>query len=221
MSPDKTKKKRTPLSRERVLREAVALTDAEGIAALTMRKLGQRLGVEAMSLYNHVANKDDILAGMIDLVFSEMELPSEDLGWKEAMRERAFTVRRVMADHPWAIGLMDSGTTPGPASLTHHDAVIGHLRRADFPIDLTAHAYAVMDSFIYGFVLQEAGLPFDDPESTADVADQVMKQMGDAFPHIAELTVKHVLQPGYAFANEFEFGIDLILDGLERALNET
>ena len=219
MKEERNKASRIPLSRERVLRAAVELADEAGIEALTMRKLGQRLGVEAMSLYNHVSNKDDILAGMIDLVFDEIELPAEEKDWYTAMRQRALSARATLYRHSWAVGLMESISNPGPASLRHHDAVIGHLRRGGFSIALTAHAYALVDSYIYGFVLQEVSLPFDDTESAAQAATSLMEEMPtDVFPHLAELTNEHVLQPGYAFADEFEFGLDLILDGLASAL---
>ncbi len=198
---------RAPLSRERVLRAAVAFADESGIATLSMRKLGEVLGVEAMSLYNHVANKGDLLDGMIDLVFSEIDLPSGGAGWKTAMRQRAASARQVLSRHRWAIGLMESRSSPGPATLRHHDAVIGCLREAGFPVALAAHAFAVLDSYIYGFALQEASLPFD----TGPLGE---------YPHLTELTVEHVLQPGYDYGNEYRFGLDLILDGLGRARDQ-
>ena len=164
-----TTEARTPLSRERVLRAAVAFADESGIATLSMRKLGEVLGVEAMSLYNHVASKGDLLDGMIDLVFSEIDLPSGGAGWKTAMRQRAASARQVLSRHRWAIGLMESRSSPGPATLRHHDAVIGCLREAGFPVALAAHAFAVLDSYIYGFALQEASLPFDTGEDRKSV----------------------------------------------------
>ena len=213
-------KPRIPLSRERVLRSAVAFADQGGIASLSMRKLGDALGVEAMSLYNHVANKSELLDGMVDLVFSEIDLPSGGAGWKTAMRQRAVSARQALSRHRWAIGLMESRASPGPATLRHHDAVIGSLRHAGFSIEMAAHAYSALDSYIYGFALQEASLPFDTEEETAEVAEMIFKQFpADEYPHLTELTVEHVLQPGYDYGNEFEFGLDLILDGLERARN--
>ena len=210
-------RRRTPLSRERVLRVAFERTDTDGIEALSMRKLAQELGVEAMSLYRHVRNKGEIVDGMIDLVFGEIGLPPPDMDWKMAMRQRAISAREVLARHPWAIGLMESRSTPGPATLQHHDAVIGCLRDAGFSIAVAAHAYSVLDSYIYGFALQQASLPFKTPTQAAEVADSIRRQFPtDAYPHLTELAVKHVLQPGYDYADEFEFGLDLILDGLER-----
>jgi AcrR family transcriptional regulator len=209
---------RTPLTRQRVLRAAVALADQSGIGSLTMRKLGQELGVEAMSLYNHIANKDDLLDGIIDLVFGEIELPTGHTDWKHAMRQRAISARQALRRHPWATGLLESRRTPGPANIGHHDAVLGILRHAGFTIELAAHAYSLLDSYIYGFALQEASLPFHTPEETAQVAQQIMAAFpADAYPHLAEIATEHVLQPGYDYGNEFLYGLDLILDGLARA----
>ena len=222
-TPPKTATKpRVPLSRGRVLRAAVALADESGIASLSMRKLGEAVGVEAMSLYNHVANKDDLLDGMIDVVFGEIDLPAGDADWQTAMRQRAISVRAVLSRHRWAIGLMESRTTPGPANLRHHDAVLGTLRNAGFSIELAAHAYSALDSYIYGFAMQEPSLPFDTPQQTAEVAHAIIAQLpAGAYPHLTELTIEHVLKPGYDYANEFEYGLDLILDSLERAFEPT
>ncbi|MGW2936742.1 TetR/AcrR family transcriptional regulator [Streptomyces sp. NPDC001156] len=208
---------RVPLSREKVLHAAVALADESGIEALTMRKLGEAVGVEAMSLYTHVANKEDLLDGMIDLVFEEIELPSPEGDWKTGLRRRAISVRLVLSRHRWAIGLMESRTSPGPTTLRHHDAVIGCLRRAGFSVALTAHAYSALDSYIYGFALQERHLPFDTPGETADLAQAILTQAAGHYPHLAELATEHVLRPGYDYGDEFAFGLDLILDGIERA----
>jgi AcrR family transcriptional regulator len=150
---------RTPLTSERVLQAAVALADREGVGSLSMRRLARELGVEAMSLYHHVPGKQALLDGMVDLVFGEIELPAADGDWKAAMRRRAVSAREVLARHPWAIALMESRHTPGPANLRHHDAVLGCPRQAGFPVALTAHAYSILDAYIYGFALQEASLP--------------------------------------------------------------
>jgi AcrR family transcriptional regulator len=209
---------RQPLSRERVVRAAMALADAGGIDALTMRRLGDELGVEAMSLYKHVANKDDLIDGMTDAVFAEIELPSGATDWRTAMRERAVSVRAALSRHPWATPLMQSRTSPGPATMRHHDTVIGTLRTAGFSVALTAHAFSALDSYIYGFALQQRSLPFETGEQTAELAEAILAQFpAEAYPHLAELTVQHVLQPGYDYGDEFEFGLDLVLDGLERA----
>jgi AcrR family transcriptional regulator len=199
------------------MRAAFDRTDEDGIGSLSMRKLAQELGVEAMSLYRHVRNKGEIVDGMIDLVFGEIGLPHIGVDWKTAMRARAISAREVLARHPWAIGLMESRSTPGPATLQHHDAVIGCLLEAGFSIPMAAHAYSVLDSYIYGFALQQASLPFKAPDEAVEVADSIWRQFpADAYPHLTELTVQHVLQPGYDDADEFAYGLDLILDGLER-----
>ncbi|HSK55967.1 MAG TPA: TetR/AcrR family transcriptional regulator C-terminal domain-containing protein [Jiangellales bacterium] len=210
---------RIPLNRERVLRAALELADENGIESLTMRRLGEAVGVEAMSLYNHVANKVDLLDGLIDLVFSQIELPSADGSWKTSMRRRAISMRTVLSAHHWAVGLMESRTSPGPATLRHHDAVLGYLLGAGFSLELAAHAYSVLDSYIYGFALQERGLPFDTPEEGAELAQVMVEQFpADEYPHLARFTFGHVLQPGYDYGSEYEYGLDLVLDGLERAL---
>jgi AcrR family transcriptional regulator len=195
------------------------LADAGGLEQLTMRKLAECLGVEAMSLYHHVPNKDAILDGIVDIVFAEMELPPITLDWKCAMRARAASVRAVLLRHPWALRVLESRTSPGVATLTHHDAVLGYLRRGGFSIALTAHAYAVLDSYIFGFVHTELNLPFQSPEETHEVAAAIFEMFPPgAYPYLTELTAEHVLKPGYSFGHEFDYGLDLILDGLERAL---
>ena len=211
---------RSPLSRERVLAAAVELADANGIESITMRKVGEALGVEAMSLYNHVANKSDLLDGMVDVVFSEIELPSgDDVGWREAMRVRCASARRVLARHPWAVGLMDSRTSPGAANLGHHDAVLGVLIGAGLSLPLAGHAFAVLDSYTYGFALQEATIPVEGPEQTADLAAEILgAHAAEAYPNMAAFTTDYVLQGGYDFADEFDWGLELVLDGLERAV---
>ena len=207
-----------------MLRTAVSVADKRGIAALTMRNLGAALGVEAMSLYNHVANKDDVLDGIVDPVFAEIDLPlpvsdADAAGWKRAMRTRAVSARAVLRRHPWAIGLMDSRVGAGPATLQHHDAVIGTLRQAGFSVSAAAHAFSLLDSYIYGFALQEASLPFT-PDTAAEVAEAMIAEMPEgAYPHLTELALEHVLRPGYDYGDEFELGLDLILDALERLLD--
>jgi AcrR family transcriptional regulator len=209
---------RVPLNRGRVLQAAVAFADEHGIASVSMRRLGEALGVEAMSLYNHVANKDELLDDMVDLVFSEIGLPSCAGEWRAAMRQRALSTREVLSRHRWAIGLMESRSSPGPATLRHHDAVIGCLREAGFSIEMAAHAFALLDSYIYGSALQEANLPFNSAAEMSEVADAILAQVpADHYPHLSELITRHLLEPGYDYADEYEFGLDLILDSLERA----
>jgi AcrR family transcriptional regulator len=209
---------RAPWTRERILRAAVDLADTGGIESLSMRRLSQQLGGGAMSLYNHIANKDDLLDGMIDLVFTEIEVPCDGSDWAASMRQRATSVRHALARHGWAVGLMESRSSPGPATLTHHDAVLGCLRRAGFSVALAAHAFSTLDSYIYGFALQKRNLPFHTPEETSELAAAIMADFpSEAYPHLAELTTEHVLQPGYHYDDEYAFGLDLILEGLERA----
>ncbi|MFB8171080.1 TetR/AcrR family transcriptional regulator [Kitasatospora purpeofusca] len=209
---------RKALTRQRVLQAAVELADARGLETLSMRRLGEALGVEAMSLYNHVANKDDLLDGMVDLVFGEVDLPSPGDDWHRAMRQRALSMRLALSRHRWAIGLMESRSTPGPATLRHHDAVLGCLRRSGFSLPLTAHAVSVLDSYIYGFALQEKTLPFDSPQETAELAHSILDGLGDdEYPYLTEIATAHVMRPGYSYGDEFEFGLDLVLDGLRRA----
>lgn len=212
---------RVPLSRERVFRGAIAIADAAGIGALTMRSLARELGVKPMSLYHHVANKEEILDGIIDVVFNEIELPPADAGWRSAIRQRAISARRVLARHPWATPLVESRTNPGPATLRQHDSVIGTFRRAGFSIQMTAHAFSLLDSYVYGFAIQEAGLPFTGPDAAADVTESILAQFlpSDEYPHLAELATEHVLQPGYDYGDEFELGLDFILDGFDRLLH--
>jgi AcrR family transcriptional regulator len=210
---------RPALSRQRALEAAVALADAEGLASLTMRRLAQELGVEAMSLYHHVANKDDILDGMVDIVFEQIALPPTDVGWKHAMRVRAQSMRLALVSHPWSTAVLESRSTPGLATLRHHDAVLGCLRSGGLSIALTAHAYSVLDAYIYGFAHQEIQLPFTTGEETQQLAEDILAQLPrDQFPHLAEFTAEHVMRPGYSYGAEFDVGLDLILDGLERAL---
>jgi AcrR family transcriptional regulator len=210
---------RVPLSRERVLRGAVAIADAGGIGSLTIRSLAQELGVKPMSVYHYVANKDEILDGIVDLVFGEIELPSAGGDWRSEMRRSAISARRVLRRHPWAIQLLQSRTIPGPATLRHHDAVIGTLRGAGFSVEMTAHAYALLDSYVYGFALSEDSLPINGPETVAEVAESMNQQVSpDEYPHLVEFATEHILKPGYDFGNEFEFGLNLILDALARSI---
>jgi AcrR family transcriptional regulator len=215
----KRTKRRAPLSRERVLRAAIALADQGGFQSLTMRRLANELGVEAMSLYNHVASKDDLLDGMVDIVFAEIEPPSTHGDWKAEMRKRALSTREALARHRWAIGLMEGRTYHGPANLSLHDAVLGCLRGAGFSMAMTVHAYSVQDAYIYGFALQERDMS---PETADDFAAEAQRQMHDYqavladYPHSAEVVGGYIARVGYDYASEFVFGLDLILEGLDK-----
>lgn len=212
---------RGSLSKEAVVRTAISLADEKGVASLTMRNLAEKLGVEAMSLYYHVANKNEILDGMFDAVFGEIAFQCDGGLWKQAMRERAQSLRKVLLQHRWAIGLMESRPSPGEVTLSHHESVIKCLRTSGFSIANAAHAFSALDSYIYGFVMQEASLPFETSEELEDVADNLLEQMPVAeFPYFVEMIAEYNLKPGYSYSNEFEIGLDLILDGLERIVDK-
>ena len=199
---------------------AVTLADEIGIDAFTIRKLAEALEVKPMTIYHHLPNKEAIVDGMVDRVFAEIDAPPPDLDWKTAIRHRTASAREVLARHPWATPLMDSRTSPGPATLAHHDAVLGCLRAAGFSWEMTGHAYALVDAYLYGYALQEANLPATGGEEMAELAGELIEPLpGDLFPHLTEFTSRHVLAPGYDFGAEFDFGLGLILDGLEAALD--
>ncbi len=216
-----TSRRRAPLSRERVLRAAVALADERGIAELTMRKLAKELGVEAMSLYNHVAHRGDLLDGMIDLVFGEIDPPAAGGDWKAELRKRAVSTRAALLRHRWAVGEMEGRTSHGSSNLEVHDAILGCLRAAGFSIELTVSAMSMQDAYIYGFALQQTDMSSQTPEDFAAVAQQQMVDYADAlaeYPNLVEVVGGHVAKAGYDYETEFLFGLDLILDGLERLL---
>ena len=215
-SPRRPASRRERLSKERVLSGAMAIADRGGLQGLTMRSLAEELGAKPMSVYYYVASKDELLDALVDVVFEEIELPDPVGEWREQMHRRAHSARARLKQHQWAIGLLESRTSPGPATLRHHDRVLACLRHAGFSAELTAHAYALIDSYVYGFALQEASLPFEGPESVGEVAEPIMALMAAGeFPTMVEMATDYYLQPGYDFADEFEFGLELILDGLE------
>jgi AcrR family transcriptional regulator len=208
---------RVPLSQERVLRTALGLADQGGLESLSMRKLGQALGVEAMAVYYHFANKERVLDGIVDLVFGEIDLPAIGADWKTAMRQRAISVRDALARHRWAIGLMESRTNPGPSNLRHHDAVIGCLRAAGFDMARAATAYSLLDSYIYGFALTKMNLPFEDTSDIVEMSETMLAPFAPGeYQNLADFITEHAMKPGYDYADEFEVGLDVILDGLER-----
>lgn len=199
---------------------ALELADEVGAGSLTMRKLAEKLGVEAMSLYYHVANKNEILDAILDAIFNEIELPNPEDNWKPAMRKRAISAREVLLRHKWAVSLMDSRPNPGMATMTHHNAVLGTLRTNGFSLELAAHAFSAIDAYIYGFVMQEEALPFETEEEAKAVAEGMMAQFPiNDFPYLGEMIVDYALKAGYSYNDEFEFGLDLILDGLERSIS--
>ena len=211
---------------------AITLAVRDGIDALTMRKLADELGAGAMSLYHYVPNKEDLLDGMVDVVFAEIALPPTDVDWKNALRRRAISTREVLNRHRWAVGLMESRATPGPASFRVHNAVLGYLREGGFSIETAIQAYSVQDAYIYGFALQEKSLPFEDAEGGAAVAEEQVRQFAEEaeaqqtaalakeFPYLHEVVAGHVAKVGYDFDAAFEYGLDLILDALEKRRDE-
>lgn len=209
--------RRTPLSPERVLRAAIDLADACGLPAVTMRAVAQSLDVQPMALYHHVANKSALLDGIVDLVFAEMDLPVPGDAWREQVRRRAVSARAVLIRHPWALAVLDSRRSPGPATLRHHEAVVATFRQGGFSVTQTARAYALLDAFVYGFVLQETTLPLDANEPAADVAHEILGRMAPGeFPYLTEMAVEHTMQPGYDFGAQFDPALDLVLDALAR-----
>ena len=211
--------KRTPLDRDTIVTTAIAMADANGLEQLSMRKLASELGVEAMSLYYHVPNKDDLVDGMVDSVIAEITLPSLDDPWKDAMRTRAISAHEVLMRHPWAIGIVDSRTNRSLDSLRYYDAMVGSLLEGGFPLDLAAQALATIDAYVYGFCIQQVNLPLDTPEEVAEVSEGIVEQIPmDELPHLMRMTVEYAMQPGYDFAAGFEPGLDLILDAFEARL---
>jgi AcrR family transcriptional regulator len=202
-----------------VLGTAVTLADRHGLEWLSMRKLADELGVAAMSLYYYVPNKVELIDGMIDIVFGEIEPPSLELDWKTAMRRRAVSTREALNRHRWAVGRMEGRTTHGAANLRLHNAVLGCLRAAGFSIEMTVHAYSVQDAYIYGFTLQETDMSSETPDDFAAEAQRQMHAYEHVladYPHLVEVVGGHVAEAGYDYATEFLFGLDLILDGLDR-----
>jgi AcrR family transcriptional regulator len=208
---------RTPLSRDRTVRAAVVLADAGGFDSLSMRKLAEELDTAPMSLYRHVANKEDLLDGMVDVVFGEMYPPAVGGDWTTELRERGISARAALQRHPWAVGLMETRLHPGHASAVHHNATMGCLREAGFPFRDAVHAYNLLDSYTYGFALQEQMIPFETPEESAEMASTTVADQGPEYPYLAEVVVE-LGKRGYDYTEEFEFGLDLILNGLERYL---
>lgn len=211
-----TRRKRAPLSKDRILDAALALADAEGLGAVSMRRIGQVMGVEAMSLYKHVPDKDAIVDGIVERVLAQIVVPTPDDEWKDAMRRRAQSAREVFARHPWAVGLLESrASNSSPQRLAYFDGILGALRRAGFSNTLAMRAFSMLDAYIYGFILQEHSLAFSDDESLQEVGEDLLRQMADRYPHLTAVT-QEAMAAGYDHAAEFAFGLNVILDALER-----
>ena len=207
---------RAPVNQERTLSVALAVADSEGIEAVTMRRLARELGVEAASLYHHVRGKAEILDGLVEAVAGRIELPDPSPNWRRYITRRAHNTRATLREHPWAVSLMASRTRPGTATLRLLETGIRSFRQGGFSVVLAAHAVSTVDSYVHGFVLQEVNLPFRDESQLAAMIGQIMESFpASEFPYLFELTLEHVLQPGYDYGDEFEYGLDLILDGLE------
>lgn len=203
---------RHTITRERVITGALELADAEGLAALTIRALAGRLGVKPMAIYHHVAGKEEILDAIVDAVYAEIYLPASGPPWREELAHRSRSMREALGRHPWALGLMETRRHPGPANLASHESVLEVLRSAGFTLVATAHAYAILDAFVYGFALQESMLSSIDLEgSTADLLAGIDFT---GLPRMVEFATDHVLVEGYAFADSFEVGLALVLDGI-------
>jgi AcrR family transcriptional regulator len=216
--PRRTNGTREPLSRERVLRAALEQADGGGTGALTMQQVGRRLGVEAMSLYRHVRNKDDILDGIVDLVFAEIELPADRSDWRTVLRARSISARAALRRHPWAITLMESRMAPGPANLRSHEDTLTVLLDAGYSAAAATHAYNLVDSYVLGFALQEVNMPFSNAEELAAMGEKLVAHLpADLYPNLVRAS-RELLASGFDYGDEFEFGLDLILDGIERAL---
>ena len=208
---------RPPLTHDRVVAEALALADERGLTALSMRALAGRLGVEAMSLYHHVANKEALLDAMVYAVFGELHLPVVGGAWRSVLRARSVSGRAVLLRHPWAVGLMDSRRAPGPEALRHHDAVLGCFLAQGFSLVDTGTAFALLDAHLYGFVLQETSLPFEGEADLAALGAEIIgPEVRAAYPHFTAYAEGRAMQPGFVFGDEFEVGLDLVLEALER-----
>jgi AcrR family transcriptional regulator len=215
-------RQRLPLSAERIVEAAARVADSGGgLGQVSMRNVAADLGVEAMSLYHHVKGKEALLDALADWVFTRIDPPAADTPWREAMAERAASARRVLSAHPWALGLIESRRTPGPALLAHHDAVLGSLLRGGFDIAMAGHAFSAIDAYVYGFVLTEQTLPFEAGGAEEFAGEMEAFIPADRYPHLATMLHERVLGHGYDFGDEFEFGLELILDGLERRLSRT
>lgn len=216
--PKPDREPRAPLSVERVIDTAMQLSDEVGIEKLTIRRLADELDVTPMAIYRYTSSKEEIVDGMVEAVFTEIDLPPLGDDWRDAMRQRCVSMHDVLLRHPWAPPLMESRPAPGPALLHHHDVVLGYLRQGGVPLPWAAHAYAILDSFVFGFAMQEANLPFGGGEQIGEIADEIVSAIpAHLYPYLREFTADHALKPGYSFGNSFAVGLDLILDGISAA----
>lgn len=211
--------KRPGLTQERIVDAAIRVADRGGLAQVSMRNVGRELDVEAMSLYHHIAGKEPLLDAMVEWIFARIRRPEPDAPWRAEMTARAASARSVLAGHPWALGLIESRRTPGPGTLLHHESVLACLRRNGFSVALAAHAFSALDAYVYGFVLTEVNLPFEAGESAEAFTDSIRSIMpAGQYPNLAEMIRVQVVGRPYDYGDEFGFGLDLVLDSLERHL---
>lgn len=211
--------RRPALTHDRIIDAAVRVADRAGVGRVSMRNTGKELGVEAMSLYHHLAGKDELLDGLADWVFTQIELPEPERPWRQSMIDRAASARRALSQHSWALGLIESRRAPGPALLRHHDTVLGCLRNNGFSIALASHAFSAIDAYVYGFVLTELNLPFEADENAEEFVETIRQFLpAGIYPHLVEMISDQVVGKSYAYAQEFDFGLALILDSLEQHL---
>lgn len=212
---------RPPLNRDRVLAAAVEIADGQGVGAVTMRAVAAKLGVEAMSLYNHVANKDDILDGMVDLVVDQIDLPEDMADWRGAMRRRAVSAHEIFGKHPWVPVLLDSRESSGPSGLRYFDWVLGTLFGAGFSMDDAMRAFSLLDAYIYGFGIQQLNYSAASDTSPEERAEMLLAFIPvERYPHLHRMA-SHAMQSGYDAEADFGFGLEIILDGLERTLAQS
>lgn len=203
------------LTTEKIINKTIELADVSGVEPLTMRSLAKELSVTPMSLYRYVANKEDMLDKMVDIVFGEIQLPTIGNDWRTEMRKRAISTRTVLLSHKWALGLLDSRLQPGPATQKHHNAVIGTLREGGFSIALTTQAITILDAYIYGFILQELSLPLGENSNFDEVGESIVEALNStAFPYLAELATAHLAESDFNFTDLFEIGLEIVLEGL-------
>ena len=211
--------RRPALTKDRIIEAAVRVADRGGGSQVSMRNVGKELGVEAMSLYHHLAGKDALMDGLADWVYTQIDLPGPQEPWRRAMTDRASSARRALSHHPWALGLIESRRAPGPNLLGHHNGVLACLRGNGFSIPLASHAFSAIDAYVYGFVLTELNLPLDAGETIAEFVDEIQDALdAEQYPHLAAMIAEQVVGKDYAYADEFEFGLELILDSLKKHL---
>ncbi|GAT74530.1 TetR/AcrR family transcriptional regulator [Microbacterium hydrocarbonoxydans] len=209
---------RAALSRERIVAAAAAVADRGGIAAVSMRSVASELGVEAMSLYHHVASKGALLDALADWAFEQILAPEVDDPWRPAMAARARSARSVLVQHPWALGMIEARPRPGTPLLRHFDRVLGCLRNAGFPAALATHLFSALDAYIYGFALTESTLPFTPADGAENAFAEDVAPDPEEYPHLTWMLGELMRNRTYSFADEFDVGLDVILDGFEQRL---